>query len=230
MKYCTQCGVPIADDAGTVCENCGGGQTAAEGASSFQTNRPEAYAALARNYLFHPLQALGDMAAVRSFVPGLVAAGTAALILAVVVLVYLHQTVGALSFIFGGFGGFNGFDVPYFSLFVRVLFGALLQWLLLSGVIVGGAKLFRMPAENVQAFNMAGLTKLYFAAAALASMVLGFIHPWLGLSVLAGGLVLSAHVLYKGMRAASGDVPFYFVPAVLTAYYILLGALFRLMF
>jgi len=240
LKYCTQCGAPIEEGKGKICESClagreqvaaldlaEGGAESGAGESVVLTARSvrsvQEYMRLFGDCFRHPDRNIREFVSQQQPVPAAVAAVVAALIMSAVSLVYIRRAMAMVERLIGGllgdvselfmgdsFGGF-GFEkiikIPYFETFIRLFFVFLGQWVLLSLLLFGMAKLFKSDMKPVHAFNAVGISKLYLATGSFLLLILGVLHLFLGIAGLVWGVVASYLAVYWGTRpyfAASG--------------------------
>jgi len=171
-------------------------------------------------------------AEVQGLIPGTVAAGAASLLLSIITLAYIRNLYGWIGSLFGRaeylWSGGMGFDIPYARIFFQSLLLFLLQWVILSAVLVLGAKLVKRDLAYQQAANIAGFVKFFFAVAAIAGMLAGFLNLYLGIGVYGGALALSILLLYNGIRPLIRDGAIYYTAGSLAVYYIAQLFLIRL--
>ncbi len=234
MRYCTACGNPlhpVEETRGlcTPCEAKSGVDAAAEG---MEAREWRSYVTFIRSHFASPDTSIAKVGQYRGYLPGAFAAALSALVLSIILLIYTRQLIGLFySFVGGGLFDFGMTrDIPYFSMFIRFILLFLLQWAVLSGILLGGAKVLKATMTSQQAFNLAGIAKLYVAGIAFAAMVAGFIHFSLGLAIFVGGYLLSFLMLHNGLKTIMQNVSSYYLPAIISIYIIVQYLLLRMLF
>lgn len=255
MKHCVQCGAPLAADQEDQreCDSCretaagtaaaaglqagpGGVSQSSQSSQSERQDEPAAdwkdvqtYVRLLQGLIRDPEGSMTGAANRQGYIPGLVTAGIASLVVSLILLMYVRTLYGAIAGAIGGMSMFMGYwDIPYFGIFIRMLLFGLLQWALLSGLILVMARLSKQEMAPPIAFTIAGFAKFYFAAAAIIAMVAGFIHTTLGIGVIGGALALSTLLLYRGLQPYAPKNTVYFVAGLLCVYYVAQFVLIRL--
>lgn len=231
MKYCTQCGTPLHTDSPEqkVCVVCM--ETAASvGVEALRKNGGidlkdwKSYVGFLQRLVRNPERGMQEAVSQQGWIPAVLTSGIASIVLSLIVLVYFRQLFALIGSFFGGGGLLWGsslyVDIPYGSIFFRSLLLFLLQWVLLSLLLMGGAKLFKKEMSLSQALLLAGFAKFYFAMAAIAGMVAGFVSFDLGLGIFGGAFAFSILLLYQGSKTIIPNGTVYYVAASLCAYYI----------
>lgn len=222
-KFCTQCGTPIADPANALCDAC---LALKQQTATFEPNsapRPNesaeqwrSYADLAQEALLKPSSAFQSATRFGHAIPGLMMAAVGSVVTALIAVAFVRQIMnsifGAISL---GFGSYSDYSFPYGSTFFKLLILLLLQWVILSMLITGVARLFKQNISPVQSLNIVGLTKLYIAAGAIVAYILHFVLSSLGAAVLTGVFIAGYIAIERAIRPLlkpQGET-FYLLPA-----------------
>ncbi|GIO11235.1 hypothetical protein J19TS2_07900 [Cohnella xylanilytica] len=236
-KYCMMCGTPIEETGLKWCESC---LSQREQAAAYEpyadSKRPlsddslQPYLDLAKDAFRRPSEAMERAARSPGALPGLAMAVAGSLVAALAALLYIRRVVSGIGYLFGNLmGGLTdeplypgNFTLPYGSIFFKLLLLLLLQWVILSLVLTGTARLFKLSITPVQSLNIVGTSKLYFAAGSLATFLLSFVFPVASMAVVLAAVLAGYLAIDRAVRSllrTSGDV-FYLVPATVALYYV----------
>ncbi|WP_270170767.1 hypothetical protein [Paenibacillus sp. SYP-B4298] len=194
------------------------------------SKRADVYVSFVRHLFVSPDTSVQQALSYRTYIPGLFSALLAAVIFALISLIYANQLAGWIGMLSGNIFSLMSQSVNYVSVFAKVLALVMVQWALLSAMLLGGARLFKAILLPVQAFNAVGVSKVYLAAAGLCALLLSFVHSGLAISVFMGGFILSVSVVIRSVGLLAPQSSFYFVPTVFAAYYVALSIVMSILF
>lgn len=243
-KFCTMCGSPLADPAHTWCDAC---QAAQEQTASIEpdieayfesrtrqpANAVQPFLELAQEAFLKPSIAIQRASGFANAIPGLVMAVVGSIIAALTAVLFIRKILNDIfGGLFGDFGGasWGGVPIHFGSAFFKILLLLLLQWVVLSLVLTGAARLFKQRVTAIQSLNIVGVTKLYIAAGAVAAFILHYILPALSVAILLAVFIAGYLAIEKGIRPLlrpRGDT-FYLVPSAVGLYGVCVWLLFKI--
>ncbi|CAM3966992.1 hypothetical protein COLU111180_17005 [Cohnella lubricantis] len=241
-KFCTMCGSPIPDPTNDRCDACLAAQEQTAAIEPGFKARPQQQsielhplAEWAKEALLSPSAALNRATGFANAVPGLVIAVVGSIVAALAAVLFIRRILDSiLSALMGGFGELFYSDVVpnYGSAFFRLLLLLLLQWVVLSLVVTGTARMFKQRVTVIQSLNIVGMTKLYLGIGAIAALILQYIIPALAIVVLLAVIVMGYLAIERGIRPLlrqQGD-SFYLIPSALGLYGVCVCLLWQIFF
>jgi hypothetical protein len=195
------------------------------------------YLRLARQYVTDPEGSLGQTHRYGNVWPGAVFAVVSSIVMGLVAMLFAARIFHVITGVIGGFMGMlllgSGRIRPgmlYMEIFFKGTLLFLAQWVILSLIIVGAAKLFKKSVTPVQALNGIGVTKLYVALGAVALLILHLISMPLGIAVLLGSLVLAYLAADRALRPLLDSRTILVLPLAVTLNFLAQMILFRVFF
>lgn len=218
-QFCSNCGRPLAE--GTIC-GCSQRQTTqdllfipeeAEVNSSTNMQQNDFKQFLMNMWSFvkmfakNPLNSIVNSARTEDFKAGLFFVAVQALVASLTSVILINRVIKSFaSLMFGSFYGLGGgIDIPYLSIFIKVILFVVVQFFLLIGLFYLGSKFIAKKTGSIKGLIAAvGISSIPMTASILASMVIGLIVPSLIFYIMILGIICGVVLNYISLRETFG--------------------------
>jgi len=244
-KFCTNCGKPLVE--GTIC-SCIGMQAEEEMAftsedmsvqsSAFTQQNDikqflESMWSLVKMFAKNPINSIVNTAKTDNFKVGLFFAGVQALIASLAAVILVNRITSSITgILFGSMSlfGNRSVDIPYFSIFIKVIFAVAVQYFLLVGLFYLGSKFIAKKTGSIKTLMATlGISTIPMTASLLVSIVVGLIIPALIFYILVFGIICSIVLNYISLRESyeiSENKAAYIVPLSYLVYFFLIFTIY----
>ncbi len=220
-QFCSNCGRPLEE--GTIC-SCRHRQTSADlsfipedgdvgGSTIMQQNDVRQFLmsmwSLVKMFATNPLKSIVDSARTEDFKVGLFFVAVQALAASLTSVILINRVMKSFSsLMFGSLYGLGGgIDIPYLSIFIKVILFVVVQFFLLIGLFYLGSKFIAKKTGSIKGLIAAtGISSIPMTASILASLVIGLIVPSLIFYIMILGIIFGLVLNYISLRETF-DIP-----------------------